>query len=499
MTAGGEPAGPAVGDILADFTFASLKAMVIDATGMAFYADKSEDLARIFQLRMGLVGAADCAAYLELLKAPKSEDCEMDALVAELTIGETYFFRHKEQFDALRDVILPDVIERNRPFRRLRIWSAGCATGPEPYSIAIMLEREFGHRIADWHVTVLGTDINQKFLARAREGRYDSWAFRTMPDDIRAACFTPVGGQWQINPGFKRFVKFQYHNLIKSRFPSIIDNIAGFDVIICRNVIIYFSPETIESLIPCFHETLTDGGWLIMGHAEPNQHLFRRFKTVNTPGAVLYQRSDRHYQASAPPLAPTPPPPPSPSPSLVLPRLTALDVAREPPRRPETAAGRPSPKAATPRPAPSPSLPVPPPSPPTGGGEGVSRIRELADCGQWEAAAAACDTLLNATPLDAWAHFYRAMIHEQVGEAELCERSLRRAIYLDRKLVLPHYHLGLFLLRRDDAAAAAKAFRNVQALLRDRPDDARVADTDKITTGQMREAVEMHLKLIGEP
>ncbi|TAN62370.1 MAG: protein-glutamate O-methyltransferase CheR, partial [Magnetospirillum sp.] len=200
---------------------------------MAFYRDKSEDLAQILVSRMIELAVEGCDGYLARLTSCADE---MDALVAELTIGETYFFRHKEQFDALRDVILPDVIERNRPLRRLRIWSAGCATGPEPYSIAIMLEREFGARIADWHVTVLGTDINQKFLSRAREGRYDQWAFRAMPDDIRAACFTRYGNQWQINPQYKRFVKFQYHNLIKSPFPSIVDNIAGFDLIICRNV-----------------------------------------------------------------------------------------------------------------------------------------------------------------------------------------------------------------------------------------------------------------------
>ncbi|MDO8606662.1 MAG: protein-glutamate O-methyltransferase CheR [Phaeospirillum sp.] len=490
MTLDDSPSYPTVQAVLADPTFARLKALVIETTGMAFYRDKNEDLAQILVARMIEVAVAGCDGYLELL-APGAD--EMDALVAELTIGETYFFRHKEQFDALRDIILPDVIERNRPLRRLRIWSAGCATGPEPYSIAIMLEREFGARIADWHVTVLGTDINQKFLGRAREGRYDQWAFRTMPEEIRAACFTKVGNQWQINQQYKRFVKFQYHNLIKSRFPSIIDNIAGFDIIICRNVIIYFSPETIEDLIPCFHESLSDGGWLVMGHAEPNQHLFRHFKTVNTPGAVLYQRVDGfHARPPAPVAAPAPVVKP---PSLVLPRLTALDVGRDV-TRPMVPPMIRSAKAKPPS-APARSLVKPPPPPGGEVGGGLVRIRELADCGQWDAAAAACDALLTSTPMDAWGHFYRAMIHEQVGQAEECEKALRRAIYLDRRLVLPHYHLGLFLLRRDDAIAAAKAFRNVQALLKDYPDDGLVADADKITVGQMREAVDMHLKLIG--
>ncbi|RAU21616.1 chemotaxis protein [Paramagnetospirillum kuznetsovii] len=481
--------------VLGDPAFATLKSLVIDTTGMAFYRDKSHDLAQILSARMAEAGADDCAGYFARLT---SDSHEMDALVAELTIGETYFFRHKEQFDALRDLILPDVIERNRQLKRLRIWSAGCATGPEPYSIAIMLEREFGARISDWHVTILGTDINQKFLARAREGRYDTWAFRTMSDDIRDACFTKHGNQWQINASFKRFVKFQYHNLITSKFPSIIDNIAGFDIIICRNVIIYFSAETIAGLIPCFRETLSDKGWLVMGHAEPNQELFKDFQTVNVDGAVLYQRVDG-YSAQMSPLPASSDVAPMPkSPSAMLPKLAAMDTGRLAPARTQRGAAPPPRPPLRPPLRPGTATVAKPPTPvvpPVDGG--VVRIRELADQGQWEAAAAACDALLARTPMDAWAHFYRAMIFEQVGQAEDCEKALRRAIYLDRKMVLPHYHLGLFLLRRDDAAAAARAFRNVLSLLKDVPDDDPVADGDKIMAGQMREAVAMHLTMIG--
>lgn len=474
--------------LLNDPAFPRLKALVIDTTGMAFYRDKDGDLARILAERMGVTAAADCSAYLDQLLALGQDRQEMDALIAELTIGETYFFRHKEQFDALREMILPDVIERNHDVRRLRIWSAGCATGPEPYSVAIMLEREFGDRIEGWHVSVLGTDINQKFLGRAREGRYDEWAFRAMPASLRAACFDKVGSQWQIKPEFKRNVTFQYHNLIKSPFPSLADNIAGFDIIICRNVIIYFSQDTVEQLVPCFRESLNDGGWLIMGHAEPNQTLFSKFRTVNTPGAVLYQRVDRPL-----PVAEAVRPQPSPAP-LVLPAASRREAPRP------VSVRRPAPPSAPrtgPKPAPAPAAPAgSPPADPS-----FSRLavaRGLADSGQWEKAAAACDAIIAAVPLDAWAYFYRAMVHEQLGEDELCEKALRRAIYLDRRLVLPHYHLGLFLARREDAVGAVRSFRNAQALLADLAEDQPVDTGEKITVGQLREAVSMHLKLVGD-
>lgn len=487
------PANPpsAVFAILHDPAFSRLKVLVIDTTGMEFYRDKDGDLARILAERMAEIGVADCGGYLDLLQSPGQGKAEMDALIAELTIGETYFFRHKEQFDALRDLILPEVIERNAMVRRLRIWSAGCATGPEPYSVAIMLEREFGERIAGWHVTVLGTDINQKFLTRAREGRYDEWAFRTMSDSLRAACFERGGNQWQIRPEFRRHVSFQYHNLIKSPFPSLADNIAGFDIIICRNVIIYFSQPTVEALVPCFRETLNDGGWLIMGHAEPNQRLFSSFRTVNTPGAVLYQRVDRPAEVAGP--VATPPHVP-----FSLPQAPPLPVGRRP--LPAPAPVRPGRPPAPSRPAPSKPLAAPAAASrddPSQPGCQLKAARELADSGQWEKAAAACDAIIAAVPLDAWAYFYRAMVHEQLGEDQPCEKALRRAIYLDRRLVLPHYHLGLFLARKDDAAGAERSFRNAQALLAGLADEHPVDPGEKITVGQMREAVAMHLKLVG--
>lgn len=453
--------------LVADPFFPRLKSLVIETTGMAFYADKDEDLARIVAARMAETGLVPCARYLELIADVVHGRIEMDALVAELTIGETYFFRHKEQFDALRDIILPDVLARNQNVRRLRIWSAGCATGPEPYSLAIMLKRDFASRIAGWHVSIIGTDINQKFLARARDGRYDEWAFRATPDDVRRDCFEKMGKQWVIRPEYKNCVSFQYHNLIKNRFPSLLDNIAGLDIIICRNVVIYFSRETVEELVPCFRETLVDGGWLVMGHAEPNMELFRNFRTVNTPGAVLYQRVDSPQPICAPlPAAPCAP--------LPMPDL----------RRPLPPLRRPIPAAKTP--------PVAQPD-----SEGVNRVRALADQGRWAEALTACDAMIAANALDSRSHFYRALVLEQQGDMDGSETSLRRAIYLDRHFVLPHYHLGLFLWRRNEVLGAQRSFRNVLALLERLPEDHALDDGDAITVGQLRETVGMHLDLIG--
>ena len=459
---------PKVRAVTEDAQFGRLKALVIEATGMAFYADKDEELARIVQSRLSETGIEDCSAYIDHLGGE-----EMDLLVAELTIGETYFFRHKEQFDAFRDVVLPDLLERNQDTRQLRIWSAGCATGPEPYSLAILLKREFGPRLAGWQVSIVGTDINQKFLNRAREGRYDEWAFRTMPEDILRDCFDKSGRQWVIKPEYKRIVSFQHHNLIKNRFPSVIDNIAGFDIIICRNVIIYFSRETIETLIPCFRDSLNDGGWLVMGHAEPNMELFRNFRTVTCPGAILYQKADIAAVEHRPAPQSTPP--------------IQRTAARIPTRKPVAS-----------RPVSRPSAPLPPAAKSAAGrSTSLDTARALADSGRWQESIDATNSLLATTPLDPAIHFFRALVLEQMGNPEECEKALRRAIYLDRRMVLPHYHLGLFLWRRNDSQGAARSFRNVLGLLDDLADDATFPDGDDMTAGQLRETVLMQLKLIG--
>lgn len=455
-----------ISPLLSDPYFSRLKSLVIEVTGMAFYADKDNDLALIVSDRMSQCGVKGCALYLERLQADKGE---MEALVAELTIGETYFFRHMEQFQALRQVVLPDILERNAGTRRLRIWSAGCATGPEPYTLAIMLKREFGARIEGWHVSILGTDINQKFLTRAREGRYDHWAFRATPEQILRECFEPVGKQWQIKPEYKSLVSFQYHNLTQNRFPSIVDNIAGFDIIICRNVVIYFSPETVADLVPRFHDTLVEGGWLVMGHAEPSMDLFRQFRTVTFPGAVLFQRQDASAFVEPARLAPAPLPP------MPLP-------ARPTPVRRPLPVTKPQPVA-----VPSATLDNPP----------LDHLRTLADQGRWDEALAACDQLLRHEVLDWRVHYLHALIQEQVGDAEACEAGLRRAIYLERRAVMAHYHLGLFLLRKDDADGARRSFRNVLTLLVDQPEDSVVDEGETLTAGQMRETVAMHMKLLG--
>jgi chemotaxis protein methyltransferase CheR len=457
--------------LVADPDHLMLKEYLIEATGLTFYANRDGELAERISRRMSKLGLSGCAAYLKLLRESDGDGREFDILVAELTIGETHFFRHQEQFDALRDMILPELIERNRQTRRLRIWSAGCATGPEVYSIAMLLRRDLAHSIEGWDVSLLGTDINREFLARANDGVYDDWAFRSCPDYIKSSCFVSEGRNWKIKPEYREGVSFQYHNLVKHPFPSLLHNLSSFDLILCRNVMIYFGTDLIRRLLSQFERSLVPGGWLLVGHAEPNVELFGSFRTINVPGATIYQKSGPQEQAGT---------------SIEVGdgsdthvRPSALDnvIWRFTPPEPVVASGL---DAAV--------EPVPPQS---------SDIMVLADRGDFDRALDCAEVVLEKGRLDPVAHFYMALVLEQMGRHAQSEESLRRAIYLDRGFILAHYYLGASLQRRGDKTCAVRSFKNVLDLISKEKPTRRFLDGDGITSADLAELTRMNLDILG--
>jgi chemotaxis protein methyltransferase CheR len=448
--------------LLRDPWYPQLKDYVIKSTGLDYYATKDADLARRVHRRLSGFGFSDCASYLERLRNPSHGPAEMDALIAEITIGETYFFRHREHFDALRDIILPDLIARNAAGRQLRIWCAGCADGAEPYSLSILLRREMGHLLSGWTVSILGTDINRKYLASARTGRFEEWSLRATPPDIRRACFEGNGKQWIIAPEYKAGVSFQFHNLVENIFPQVND-IPVFDLIICRNVMIYFGPELMRTIVNRFHACLEPGAWLLVGPTEPNMAHFNLFRAVNAPGVTLYQR----------PVFPAAPQNGKPQQWQIeqwFPEVAAEPIA-EPavPRHDRTEA----------------AIASPPP--------GLADLLRYADCGDWENAARCGRELLKLDNLNAAVHFHYALVMEQMGDFAEAERSLRKAIYLNRQAALAHYHLGLLLQSRGELRPASRCFDNVLNVLASQAHDVILTGVDGISVAELRKLARMQL------
>ncbi len=472
--------------IAADPYFPALRDHVIAATGMEFYASRSDALAGHLADRISGRGVADCHSYLELLEDPCDGEAELDRLIALLTIGETYFFRHKELFDALRERALPEVIRGNRATRRLRVWSAGCATGAEPYTVSILLRRELAGAVRDWNVSILGTDINRAFLARAAEGSYERWAFRGTPDELRSDCFRQQGASWEILPRFKENVSFQYHNLARHPFPSLVHNLLAFDLILCRNVLIYFAPDVAQRIISQLAECLAPGGWLAVGHAEYGLQRQESLEVVPFGGATLYRKAAAPHRAV----------------EADAPQHRAMVFT--PPRMapPELVVSRPMSIAAPHcRPTQQPHGDSPPPAErrPARGAPAryeVEQIRTLADAGKVDAALGLCDALIARRPLDPLGHFYRALLLDQVAGHADALRALGRAIYLDRQFTLAHYYLGMTQIRLGDAAAARRSFRNVLALIQARDRSESFPDADGMSVADLEELTRMHLETL---
>jgi chemotaxis protein methyltransferase CheR len=455
------PAAVSGDGLVADPLFPSLKAHLVESTGLTYYTDKDVDLAHRVRRRLSIVGAPDCASYLEILRDPLRGPSELDELIAEVTIGETYFFRHQEHFDALRDLVFPDLIARNRATRRLRIWCAGCADGPEPYSLSILLKRDMASQLAGWDVSILGTDINRRCLARAREGKFEGWALRSTPEDLKRACFRGEGRLRSLAPEYKEGVAFQYHNLAEHSFPSLVNNLFCFDLIVCRNVMIYFGAGLMQRTIRQFHDCLVPGSWLLVGPSEPNMTHFSSFRIVNAPGVTLYQKPASE--------------------------LVGQDGILRP------IVNRPACDEATAESSPIDDRPRVdnPPHHPT-----LADIRRYADQGAWEIAVRACEQLLKQDNLNSKIHFYHALVLEQTGKHDEAERSLRRATYLDRQSVLAHYYLGLFLQSRGDLRRAERSFENALQLLRSRSDADIFVDADGITAAELRKLAKMHVEIL---
>ncbi|WP_247896495.1 CheR family methyltransferase [Azospirillum argentinense] len=301
--------------ILRDPVFPRIKAAVIGATGLAYYADKDAALAERINRRLSDKPTLGLAAYLAQLAAEGPTGPEYQALINELTVGETFFFRYAEQFEALCAVAIPECLRRNRESRLLRIWSAGCSIGPEAYTLEILLKRHFADQLRDWQVSIVGTDLNASFIETARRGVYGNWAVRGLDPAVLAECFDRQGDLWAVKPRFREWTSFSVFNLVDGPLPNYPRGLGALDVVLCRNVMIYFDEPTRTRLLENLHEVLVPNGWLVVGHAETGQQVNSLFTPVPVPGATIYRKPRPGCAPAAAPMAAQPAfiPPPLPN------------------------------------------------------------------------------------------------------------------------------------------------------------------------------------------
>lgn len=458
-------AAAAIEAIRRDPHFPRLKAMVIDATGLAYYTDKDAAFAERINRRLPFGRITTVAGYLAALEAQGPGGPEYQGLINELAVGETFFFRYIEQFDALRAVAIPECIRRNQTTRLLRIWSAGCSIGPEAYTMEILLKQHFADQLEGWQVHIVGTDINGAFLEQARRGTYGDWAVRGLSPETLEACFDRQDKLWSVKPKYRQWTSFMPFNLVEGSIPSYPHGIGHFDIILCRNVMIYFDEATRHRLLGNLHNALADGGWLVVGHAEAGPQMNELFIPVSVPGATLYRKqADR--------AAPAPVATPSPSPVAPVP-MPAVK-----PRR--TAAAKPAAKAAS-KPPSGAATPPAAPTPP-----------EQSEINERSSLLEACLARVEANRMDPAAHYQLGLVEEELGVGDPVA-AFKRALYLDPRFVLADYHLALAYWRRGRLVPAQRHFRNAREALESLADDEAVTEGGGLTVQELRGMLDLWL------
>lgn len=258
--------------------FNALKKKIEVKAGLDCNNYKDNYLKRRIDLRMKAVGVGP--SYITYSSFLEKNPDECKTLLDTITINVTEFFRDTETFDAFKNEVIPQVIaaKQKRKSKMLRIWSAGCSIGEEPYTISIILHEKLGALMNDYLVSIHATDIDGKALSAARAGVYDAQALKNVPKHLISRYFETDGdGKYRIKDKVKHLVKFQQHDLFSDR------KFSHFDVIFCRNVMIYFDKEFQSRLLLDFYNALHDGGYLILGRTETMPGDLRdKFDNVNT-------------------------------------------------------------------------------------------------------------------------------------------------------------------------------------------------------------------------
>jgi chemotaxis protein methyltransferase CheR len=269
--------------------------LIEEHAGLRLTDHQARDLAGFVAELLATTTYEDAQALYGALATGARRDL-IEALPARLTIGETHFFRVGPQIDALRTAVLPEIIGRRASQRRLRAWSAGCSTGEEPYTLAILIREQLAAPDG-WDVQLLATDINEQALDAARAASYGDWSFRGTPDEVRRRYFAPDGRRWRLVESVRRMVRFAPMNLLADPIPSLQPEATvptlgpTFDLILCRNVTIYFGPEAVQRVYQRFAEALADGGWLVLGPSDPVPAQPGPLEPTYVRGAVLWRRA----------------------------------------------------------------------------------------------------------------------------------------------------------------------------------------------------------------
>jgi chemotaxis protein methyltransferase CheR len=491
---------------------AALSDLVGRWTGLHFPQERYAELERGLLRASKDFGHGSTTAFVNFcLTTPDLTADQVQTLAWHLTIGETYFLRGGQTFGVLEREVLPELLRaRKNGERQLRLWSAGCAGGEEPYSLAITVSRLVPD-LSDWNMTILATDINTRALQKAGEGVYSNWSFRDTPDWLRPQFFAKTAsGDWAIRSEIKRRVTFSYLNLAADPYPSLATNTNAMDIIFCRNVLMYFSADTMRRVVGRLHDALRGGGCLFVAPSEASHEFFPQFERVASQGEIYYRKNGAgalHGQRGTLQTAP--------SDVRVRPAAAAGGAAADGPataRAKRTPAWRPA------NPTPGPDKPASRFAPhakpawqepaskdraPAASAAGPAALaasaRRAANEGRLSEALKDCEQAIGADKLSADYRYLQATILGELDREDDAVKALNSTLYLDPRFVLAHFLYGNIARRRSRATEAESHFRTTLSLLEELSPDDVLPESEGMTAGKLAEIVKSILQLEAAP
>ncbi len=431
------------------------KQLLAQRIGLRVPPDAHERFVGMLHERAARLGYATLEEYQIFLVGDEAAG-EWEEFARVLTSGETFFFRDQGQFDLLRLRLLPELIARHRNDKTLRLWSAGCASGEEAYSLSMLIDMLLPEH-SDWNVLILGTDIDSMSIAKARHGRYGQWSFRMIPAALQQRYFHEEGNEWVLDERIRRMVKFRVINLVSETFPNSGSELHDMDLILCRNVFIYFDSAAVKAIVTKFAATLSEGGYLMTGHTELiGQRVLGLEHRLFAEG-VVYQRHN------CLPACVAPPPVPSIAAEWIAPFLPVhtfpVDEAR------------------------SEEMQVLPQARNHDKVLGTS-ARTYADRGEYELAEQMCRESIATDPLAAAPYFLLAQLSQLKGDFEQAKGCLNKAIYNDQRFVAAYLELAALHERSGDMSRALAMRHAALRIVRTMPNDEQIEQYER-TAGEL--------------
>lgn len=284
---------------LKDPVYLKIRDVIYQISGIYQPEEKLYLLASRVGRRIQAVKAKSLSEYYEHITTRGNRQAELHLLLNEITIGETYMFRHPAQLEAMKKVILPEIMKAkaNLGFKKLRIWSAGCSTGEEPYTLAMFLLEEGQGLLQGWSFEITATDLNDNSLATAKAGIYGEYALRNTTELLRRKYFKPVDDKrLLVGDALKSVVRFDRVNLSDD---SKMLFLKGMDVVFCCNVLIYFDLTSKRRVVQHFYSNLLPNGYLFLGHSESLYRVDDNFRLIHFPGTTGYWKPPLGYTGTA--------------------------------------------------------------------------------------------------------------------------------------------------------------------------------------------------------